>query len=607
MPRRLHLSLFFLLLAFSTSAASVWRVDDAERVVAIADVHGAYEAMVETLQRAQVIGEELQWSGGKTHLVIVGDILDRGPRSRDVMDLLMRIEPEALAAGGKVHVLIGNHESMNLIGDLRYVSKAEYLAFARDESADERDRWLAAYAARQGASADDEALRSRFDEQFPPGYFALRRAFAHDGHYGKWLLSKPVIAVINGTAFVHGGLSPSINEIGLDGVNGRLKSELVKFVKAQKLLIDAGIFLPTDSYYDTRQLADAFLPGLGEKDVVIDAIATIKRLSDSELFDIYGPLWYRGNVTCSPLVEEHRLSDALRVIGANRVVVGHTPTPTRGVLQRFGGRLIEIDTGMLSDYYNGSGNALVLAGDSVTVLNQSGGEPLQPADHPRLLGTRPGMMSVEALSKLLSEGEVISERQDDGGSTIVEVSDGKRTVAGIFTKRASRSFYPDVAAYRLDRLLELNMVPVTVRRKVNGVSGSLQFLASRYIDEAQRSASGRGGGASCQLPDQWTAMYVFDVLIYNEGRSQTRMLYDVTNWSLMLMKHDRAFAAKKGRPRHLREIGLDVDEGWRAGLQKLTDDVLRRNLDDVLTSRHIRSLSTRRDELLAIAGKPSGS
>ncbi len=85
------------------------------------------------------------------------------------------------------------------------------------------------------------------------------------------------------------------------------------------------------------------------------------------------------------------------------------------------------------------------------------------------------------------------------------------------------------------------------------------------------------------------------------------MLYDVTNWSLMLMKHDRAFAAKKGRPRHLREIGLDVDEGWRAGLQKLTDDVLRRNLDDVLTSRHIRSLSTRRDELLAIAGKPSGS
>ncbi|MBT8087484.1 MAG: metallophosphoesterase [Gammaproteobacteria bacterium] len=607
MPRRLQLSIFLWLLTFASSAAGAWRVDDAERVVAIADVHGAYEAMVETLQRASVIGEELGWSGGKTHLVIVGDILDRGPRSRDVMDLLMRIESEALAAGGQVHVLIGNHESMNLIGDLRYVSKSEYLAFADDETPDERERWLASYAARQGASTDHEELRKHFDEQFPPGYFALRRAFAPDGRYGKWLLTKPVIMVINGTAFVHGGLSPAINEIGLEGVNGRLKSELARFVKAQQQLIDAGIFLPTDSYYDTRQLADAFLPSIGEDDTVIEAIATIKRLSESELFDTDGPLWYRGNVACSPIIEEHRLSGALQVIGADRVVVGHTPTPTRGVLQRFGGRLIEIDTGMLADYYRGSGNALVLAGDSVMVLNQSGGEPLQPADHPRLLGTRPGMMSAEALSRLLSEGEVVSELQDESGSTIVAVSDGKRTVSGIFTKRASRNFYPDVAAYRLDRLLELNMVPVTVRRKINGDDGSLQFLTSKRIDESQRSASGRGGGASCELPEQWTAMYVFDVFIYNEGRTQSRMLYDVTNWSLMLMKHDRAFAAKKGRPRHLREISLDVDEGWRAALQKLTDEDLRSDLRDVLPSRHIRSLSARRDELLAIARKQNGS
>ncbi|MBT8092133.1 MAG: metallophosphoesterase [Gammaproteobacteria bacterium] len=606
MLRRLHLSLFLLLLAFSTSAASEWRVDDAERVVAITDVHGAYEAMVETLQRAGVIGEDLSWSGGKTHLVIVGDLLDRGPRSRDAMDLLMRIEPEALAAGGKVHVLIGNHESMNLIGDLRYVSKSEYLAFARDESIEERERWLASYAARQGGSVDDDVLRKRFDEQFPAGFFALRRAFAHDGRYGEWLLSKPVIMVINGTAFVHGGLSPVINEIGLDGVNGRLKSELVKYVRAQELLIDAGVFLPTDSFYDTRQLADDFLPSLDEEDAVIGAIATVKRLSDSQLFDTFGPLWYRGNVACSALIEEQRLSSALQVIGANRVVVGHTPTPTRGVLQRFGGRLIEIDTGMLADYYKGSGNALVLAGDSVTVLNQSGGEPLQPTDHPRFLGTPQGMMSVEALTRLLSEGEVISEREDEAGSTIVEVSDGNRTVSGIFTKRASRNFYPDVAAYRLDRLLELDMVPVTVRREVNGASGSLQFLSSRHINESQRSSSGRGGRASCPLPDQWTAMYVFDVLIYNEGRSQKRMLYDLNSWNLMLIKHDRAFEARKGRPRHLRDVALEVDEGWRAGLKKLTGDVLHSNLDDVLSSRHIKALAARRDELLAAARTLNG-
>ena len=119
----MQLLLGMVLLFTAGAHANDWRVDDAERVVAISDVHGAYDAMVTTLQNVGVIDSELAWSGGKTRLVIVGDLLDRGPRSRDAMDLLMRLEDEASAVGGYVHVLIGNHESMNMIGDLRYVSK----------------------------------------------------------------------------------------------------------------------------------------------------------------------------------------------------------------------------------------------------------------------------------------------------------------------------------------------------------------------------------------------------------------------------------------------------------------------------------------------------
>jgi hypothetical protein len=604
--RDICLILLLALLAAPAGAASEWRVNGVDRVVAISDVHGAYTAMVETLQQADVIDEELSWSGDTTHLVIVGDILDRGPRSRDVMDLLMRIEKEALDSGGKVHVVIGNHESMNLIGDLRYVSKSEYLAFANDETAEEREKSLTSYAARQGGTADNEVLKKRFDEQFPPGYFGLRRAFAPQGRYGKWLLSKPVIVVINGTAFVHGGLSPVVDEIGLDGINGDLKERLVEYVRAQHVLIDAGVLLPTDSFYDTLPLLDAFLPDLDEAEEVLEAIGTIRRLSDSELLARDGPLWYRGNVSCSPLIEEYRLETSLRALGAERLVVGHTPTPTRSVMQRFNGRLIEIDTGMLADYYRGSGNALVLAGDSVAVFNQHGGDALQPVDHPRLLGMRAGMMSVDDLTSLLTSGEVVSEESNDKGSTIVKVSDGKRQVEGIFTRRPHRGFYPEVAAYRLDRLLGLDMVPVTVRRRVNGKDGSLQFLASRNINESQRSSSGRGVGAPCELPDQWSAMYVFDVLIYNEGRSQNRMLYDLSNWQLMLMRHDTAFSASKGRPRHLRDVVLDVNDGWRAALEKLTDDVLRSELDEVLDYRHIKALATRRDQLLAEATAANG-
>ncbi len=129
---------FLSLVLQPQAVAEDWRYSGVERVVAVSDVHGAYDSMITTLGRAGVLGEEQAWNGGSTHLVITGDILDRGPDSRRVMDLLMRIEGEALDAGGRVHLLLGNHEVMNLVGDLRYVSKGEYAAFADDESEEER-------------------------------------------------------------------------------------------------------------------------------------------------------------------------------------------------------------------------------------------------------------------------------------------------------------------------------------------------------------------------------------------------------------------------------------------------------------------------------------
>lgn len=599
MLRALKISLLIALVALCSAIASEWRVDGAARVVAIADIHGAFDAMVETLQRTSVIDDQRQWSGDDTHLVIVGDILDRGPKSRDAMDLLMQLEAQATSAGGAVHVVIGNHESMNLIGDLRYVSKAEYAAFAADETPEERERWFEAYAKRHEAASSPDSLLAKFDEQFPPGFFALRRAFRPDGVYGKWLLTKPVIAVVNRTAFVHGGLSPLVAELGLDGVNRGLKSELVEYVNALQVLTNAGILLPTDGHYDTETVLNNFMPALDEATDVLDAVATARRLGQSDLFDSDGPLWYRGSVSCGGLIEEYRLDAALEAIGADRVVVGHTPTPNRKVLQRFDGRLIEIDTGMLNFYYRGSGNALVLEGDAVSVVNQSSDDLTTPLSHPRNVGSRPAMLSPEQLQHLLEEGELLSKQQDLSDRTIVKLSDGRITVSAIFKKRRARGFYPDVAAYRLDRMLKLDMVPVTVVRDVNGVDGSLQFLAEKLSDEMQRAASGRGGGASCSLPDQWGAMYVFDVLIYNEGRSPQRMLYDSADWRLMLSEHDRAFANKNGRPKHLKGVSLEVSDGWKLALADLTDEDLAQNISDVLDSRRLKALGARRDELLA--------
>ncbi len=580
--------------------ASEWQFNDVDRIVALSDIHGAYGAMVSTLQNADVISDDLSWSGGKTHLVIVGDILDRGPDSRDAMDLLIRIEGEALAAGGRVHVLIGNHEAMNLYGDLRYVSRAEYAAFAEEETAAERDRWFAAYATRSGTNnVEKAAVRVDFDTKFPPGYFAHRRAFSLDGEYGQWLTGKPVIIVINGTAFVHGGVSPMIGERGLKGVNGTLMQELRDYMSAIDLLIDAGELLPTDNHKTYYQVLSRFMPGLATSKEVITAVADVIKLGESDLHATDGPLWYRGSANCSRLIEEDGLLASLRAIDAERVVIGHTPTPIRRILQRMDGRIFEVDTGMLNYYYKGHGNALIIEGDNIAAISEESAELVSVAEHPRRVGARPGgLLNVGDLETLLRTGDVVAMREMDAGRTIVSISDGERTVDALFAKKDGRGFYADVAAYKLDRLLDLNMVPVAVQREVKGDDGSVQFLPYNWQDEQQRGASGSGGSAQCGLNKQWATMYVFDALIYNEGRSLQRMLYSPDKWQLVLVGHDRAFGTRRGMPRHLRSVTLDIGDAWTSALTSLTEEVLEQELGEVLDKHKRGALLARRDKLI---------
>ncbi len=95
-------------------------------------------------------------------------------------------------------------------------------------------------------------------------------------------------------------------------------------------------------------------------------------------------------------------------------------------------------------------------------------------------------------------------------------------------------------------------------------------------------------------------MYVFDALVFNEGRSQHRIMYDKSSWRLILSEHDRAFSSKKGRPAHLRKVAIPVSRGWKNALSKLTDESITETFSGVLNKRELRALMSRRDELLAI-------
>ena len=171
----LVLALGLSLAAPAFAAQTAW--DHVARVVVFGDLHGDYGKFHDMLARSGLIDARDNWRGGATHLVQVGDVPDRAPDTRKILDLLIKLEPQARRAGGYVHALIGNHEAMNMEGDLRYTTPGEFAAFATSSSAAIRDRYYAmvvaalkAHPPPEGLPKFDAALRAQFDAEHPLGW-----------------------------------------------------------------------------------------------------------------------------------------------------------------------------------------------------------------------------------------------------------------------------------------------------------------------------------------------------------------------------------------------------------------------------------------------------
>lgn len=596
----LVLVILFCNVPASRAQANQWHFSSVDRIVAVSDIHGAYGALVATLQQAEVIDKNLAWIGGKTHFVITGDLLDRGPESRRVMDLIMRLEREAPVAGGRVHQLLGNHEVMNLNGDLRYVSDEEYAAFLDVESAKERQYWYEQFLSHKPKDSDEATVQWEFNQKAPPGYFGHRRAFRHDGLYGKWLLDKPIMVVINDTAFVHGGVPPYVAEHGLAGINGSLKKELFDLLVSRSELEDSAVMNPIDRFKESPAILTERIKAGQLMGAMQAAAENVIALSKSPLHGPAGPTWYRGTASCSSLIEGDELNEALDTIGASRVVVGHTPTLTRQVQQRMNGRIVEIDTGMLSTHYDGSGNALVIEDGKLGVINQHGRTDLWPIDHPVRVGHESMAIDDNELASLLTNGNIVELDGDAVAWKLVQVTAGETTVSAYFRELPKEGhFVPELAAYKLDRMLELGMVPVTVRREIDDHQGTLQFVPAETMTERERVAGGVGWSTPCPRGKQVQAMHVFDVLIGNGARTPSSMLYSPEDWLLMLVDHENSFGMETDRPAYLKEIELVIGDQWRTVLLELDDELLRANLGEVLDEYRLAALSKRRDAIIA--------
>ena len=368
--RSLRSACFLAVLLLATVGLSVGAAtssDSAERIVVVGDVHGDFNDFCTILQKAGLIDEQRHWVGGEATLVQLGDLIDRGPKVREVLDLMMSLEEQAPKAGGRVVALMGNHEEMNMIGDLRYVTAENFASFADGDSEKRQKAAYQEYAAWRKSHAQllAEVLNPVLAEtetewmtRHPIGFVEHQEAFSPKGNYGKWLRQRSAVAFIKGVIFLHGGISPNVSSLTIEDINSRIRSEIQQYDQNRQYLTDAKVLLPSFTLQETAAALQAEVIAERKGRVLANEMLQAK---STQLLGLGGwlcvredgPLWFRGYDQWS---EEEGLPQVEKILGAYKatnVVVGHTVQRTASIRSRFGGKVFLIDTGMLSSYYPG--------------------------------------------------------------------------------------------------------------------------------------------------------------------------------------------------------------------------------------------------------------
>ncbi len=357
------------------------------RVVAVGDVHGAYQEFETILLRMGLISQDHRWAGGTATLVQLGDILDRGPRVRECMDLLMQLEGQADKQRGKVIALLGNHETMNIMGDLRYVPAEGYRSFATDGSEEVRTREYANYlkflaahkehSHSQPGSADDASIRRKWMEEHPPGFFEYRDAIGPRGEYGRWLRKHSAVVRIGDGLFVHGGLNPRLPFKNINELDAKIRSEITNFDTlwqslSEKKVIWKYMKLDEATRHMIEELNWIRARGRTEDPDSVQQMQGLLGFQSWMAVSPDGPLWYRG-LALEP--EEKLAGDFTAMLvrlKADYIVAGHTVESKGDIVARFDKHVFLIDTGMLKEAYRGKASALEIENGRISAYHGDG-------------------------------------------------------------------------------------------------------------------------------------------------------------------------------------------------------------------------------------------
>lgn len=301
------------------------------RLVAVPDLHGDLAHARRSFQLAGISEDGERWSAGaNTRFVQTGDVVDRGERSIEIVQIIANLQREAATrVNSSVTALLGNHELLTLQGDYRYVAREELLRLGK--------------ASLESKNLGGQEMGTGYGLRayWAAGQMAWRSAFSPDANLGAQIRSNRPLLTVEGegsctTLFSHAGVRRA--HLARHGDS----------IEALNAFAGDAIAAIADRERDEKKGADvggAPPPALGSLDV----------------FDVESPVWTRfwsadwSKTKGMEVAACAELDSILRLVGARRMVVGHTVQPG-GMTTRCAGRLHLIDVGV-SDAYIGRGAA----------------------------------------------------------------------------------------------------------------------------------------------------------------------------------------------------------------------------------------------------------
>jgi hypothetical protein len=257
------------------------------KIAALSDIHGQYDLLIELFKNNKIIDKNLNWSFGKGHLVITGDIFDRGDKVNEVLWLIYKLEVQAKNKGGRVHFLLGNHEYMILYNDLRYLNEKYKLSSA--------------------------LLNLEYDE-----------LYSDKTIIGRWLRSKSTIVKINNNIFTHGGISEdfiAFGDFNVEKINDIMRKSIPRLKELRRL------------------------KGLNELNELKKEVKSIN------FYNMYygskSLIWYRGYFADN--LTDTDISKILKLVDSDHIVVGHTSN--NEVVQLYNNKVFGVDSSIKKGKY----------------------------------------------------------------------------------------------------------------------------------------------------------------------------------------------------------------------------------------------------------------